>query len=130
MDRRRRCLAAAGKMMWPTFSALEPFEALDANWRETLRGQTRSLVFWWASWSPPDEALANVLARVVPDYVEQFAFFTADVEEESLIPMFMEMKAFTTPQLVLFEGDTLVNHCVGYANEEDLRAWLGGWLQR
>ena len=129
MVRPRRLWGAAVRIMSLDFSAIEPFEALDANWRKTLRGQTRSLVFWWAIWSRPDEALANVLARVMPDYAGQFAFSTADVEQESLIPIFTEMKVFTTPQLVMFERSILVNHCVGHVNEENLRVWLDAWLQ-
>ena len=108
---------------------LPTFPALDANWRQTLRAQTRSVVFCWASWSPPDKALADVLARVAPDYAAQFAFFTADVDEESLIPVFTATAVYTTPKLMLFERDVAVKQNIGFVQEETLRALFDAWLQ-
>ena len=115
--------------MWPIFSALEPFESLDANWRETLRSQRCSVVFWWAVWSTPDKMFASVIARVVPDYTDRFAFFTAHVEEESLIPMFTELPIYTTPTLVMFENDVEVKRTIGSVKEDALRSLFDAWLQ-
>ena len=108
---------------------LPQYPALDAHWQNTLQQQPRALVFCWAAWSPPGKMFAPVLARVLPEFEAQFAFFTADIDEEVLVPFYAEMEVMTTPQLVLLHQGVRVASSIGYTADDALRARLDLWLQ-
>ena len=108
---------------------LSQFPALDANWRQTLRAQTRSVVFCWAVWSVVHKYYAPVLARVAPDYNGQIAFFTADVDAEYLADFCQETAIVTIPTLLMWQADTKTDSIIGYTKEETLRAQFYAWLQ-
>ena len=108
---------------------LPQFPALDANWRETLHAQMRSVVFCWASWSVVHKYYAPIVARVMPHYEAQIAVFTADVDDELLALFCEQTKVATVPLLLLWQESEQMDWLMGYMSEDALRARLDAWLQ-
>lgn len=102
---------------------------LDENWRETLRLEARAVVFCWAVWNPMDKIYGANLERVVPDYKGRFAFFTADLDDDTLVPFFTGLNAVSCPLLLLLTQGVEVDRNYGYMSEPALRAHLDAWLQ-
>ncbi len=105
---------------------LSQFPALHENWREELGQHPRSIIFCWAAWSQYDFMFSPVLARVMPD-LEECAFFTADLDEQVLWPLFVESHVMTIPCLLLWKNGMVVERSVGYMGDESLRERLKTW---
>ena len=102
--------------------------ALGADWQQTLSAHSRAVVFFWASWSPPDRMFLPVLQRVAPEFAVPLAFYTADLDEEELVPLFAQAGVMTSPQLVLFHNGQPRERTIGYLEEAALRQKLRDWL--
>lgn len=104
------------------------FPALEEDWREVLALNPRAVVFFWAVWSPPDKMLSAVLERVAPQFDSHFAFFAADLDDENIWPLAVEIGILTNPALVWFQHGQARERIIGYATEAALRQKLGEWL--
>ena len=108
---------------------LSQISALDTNWRDTVRQHERTVVCCWANWNPVDTQFAAVLQRVLPNYDERFAVFTADIDNRELWPFLHLIGVMTVPTLALLRRDVGVELMMGFVSEDALRERLDAWLQ-
>ncbi len=104
------------------------FPPLEKDYGQVLAPIQRSVVFFWAEWSPSDLMLLQVLDHVAPEFNAHFAFFVAELDDEGVWPLAVETAIATTPTLVLFQYGQESAHSVGFVTEAALRQKLSEWL--
>ena len=104
--------------------------ALGNDWREVLNRHERAVVFFWATWSPPDRMFAPVLKRVAPEFAGRLELFSADLDEKDKWELALFAGVMTNPQIVLFRSGEVDERMIGGLNTEQLRAFLEKWANR
>ncbi len=69
-----------------------------------------------------------VLKRVAPGFEDQIAFFSADLDDESVLQLLVEAAVATNPTLLFCQHAQPRERTTGYVNEAALRQKLREWL--
>lgn len=86
------------------------------------------LVDFYATWCPPCETLAPVIASLATEYKGRIAFVKVDVDEARDLATQHNVEAM--PTLALFANGKKVKHLVGARSKSELKAELDSLLTR
>lgn len=77
---------------------------------------------FWAAWCGPCRMLAPVLDALAGEFAGQAEFVKVNVDDDGETAAALGI--FSIPDVYVFDGEKVVNHSLGFAPEEDLRAFL------
>jgi len=107
-----------------------------AAWHSEIIHHERAVVFFFATWSPPDKMLGQLLEKIIPDFEDKLKFFSVDIDEinwenepdiQALLGM---LRLYTTPLLSLVKHGEVITDSIGYRSETDLREMLSTWADQ
>lgn len=93
-------------------------ELNDSNFKKELENRHLVLVDFYATWCGPCMMQAKVLDKLQNSRSLDFDIVKVNVDEAPKTAM--EYGIQSIPTLMIFRGNSLVNRCVGYTEEEEI----------
>jgi len=80
---------------------------------EVLKATVPVLVDFWAPWCTPCVMMAPVLAKVSEEMAGKVKIVKVNTEEQENMPLAMEYRIMSIPNMKIFKGGSVVKEIVG-----------------